>query len=157
MKVIFLDVDGVLNGSNTKERCRFPDGRRCYIGVEQSLCKRLRSIVKETDCHIVLSSTWRKHPDMLPYLWENLGRELELRCIGHTPSLPEVMQDGVVIPKCRGDEIQAWLMFNPQVKRFVILDDTDDMGHLMSHLIQTNGYTGLTDQDAERVIARLNT
>src|ERR1041385_4514174 len=85
--VLFLDVDGVLNGWHTKEKC-------CgYTGVEQEKCERIRRIIRETDAAIVLASTWRKNPKMLPYLWENLGAEVKARHVGDTPVL-EYPNDG---------------------------------------------------------------
>ena len=53
MKVIFLDVDGVLNTKYSKSRC----GR--FIGIDKDKVAQLKRIVDETDAEIVLSSTWR--------------------------------------------------------------------------------------------------
>ena len=49
MKVLFLDVDGVLN------RC----GKSAQ-GLEEDKVALLKQIVAATGCRIVLSSTWRK-------------------------------------------------------------------------------------------------
>ena len=46
---LFLDVDGVLN------TCLMSGGAR----VHPKLMRRLASIVKETNCGVILSSTWR--------------------------------------------------------------------------------------------------
>src|SRR4051812_18579144 len=81
MKILFLDVDGVLNRVGTKERC--PNG---CIGVEPDLCARLERVVSSTGCSIVLSSTWRLHPDILPYLWNRVGDTVASCYIGDTPS-----------------------------------------------------------------------
>jgi len=57
----------------------------------------------------------------------------------------------------RGDEIEAWLNEHPEVKKFVILDDDNDMRNLMDHLIQTDFYKkGLTSELADKAIEILN-
>jgi HAD domain in Swiss Army Knife RNA repair proteins len=56
MKVIFLDVDGVLNSKKTPNPGKFP-----YI-VDPILLSRLLELLRLTDAKIVLSSTWRLDP-----------------------------------------------------------------------------------------------
>ena len=53
INIIFLDVDGVLNCSTTKERVN------CYIGIEDKKVKLLKSLVDQTNAHLVLVSTWK--------------------------------------------------------------------------------------------------
>ena len=55
IKIIFLDVDGVLNCSSTKDRCG------PYIGIEDKKVKLLKEIVKSTKAKIVLVSTWKEN------------------------------------------------------------------------------------------------
>ena len=53
MKVIFLDIDGVLNEEKSRSRC-------CgYKGIDDNKAKNLASIVKATGAEIVLISTWK--------------------------------------------------------------------------------------------------
>lgn len=47
MKIIFLDIDGVLNYENSKSK------------VEEEKVKLLKEIVDKTGAEIVLSSDWR--------------------------------------------------------------------------------------------------
>lgn len=54
MKLIFLDIDGVLNCVETKVKS--PSG---CIGIDETMCKRLKQIVEQTDAKIVLTSTWK--------------------------------------------------------------------------------------------------
>ena len=54
MKIIFLDVDGVLNNENTKASA--PSG---CMGVDDKLTSILAQIVMETDAKIVLTSDWK--------------------------------------------------------------------------------------------------
>jgi hypothetical protein len=54
----------------------------------------------------------------------------------------------------RGDEIQKWLEGHP-TRRFVILDDNDDMAMHMDRLVLTESKPGLTKADADRAIEML--
>jgi len=52
MKVIFLDIDGVLNV--------IPQGHDKYGGIfHPEFVENLRTIIEATDAKIVISSTWR--------------------------------------------------------------------------------------------------
>ena len=53
MKVIFLDIDGVLNGEKSRTRCAG------YIGIDSDKLLRLKRIVEQTGAKIVLISTWK--------------------------------------------------------------------------------------------------
>ena len=140
MKVIFLDVDGVLNSWNTKTRN--PLG---FIGVDEDKCQLLREIVQATGAVIVLSSSWRYHPEALPYLWDACGPKIT--CIGETPPIWDAP---------RGDEIAQWLKEHPEVDKFVILDDRLDMSSVQDHLVQTYEATGITETERDLAIQRLN-
>jgi hypothetical protein len=56
MRVIFLDIDGVLNCKRTPNPRKFP-----YI-VDEKLLERFRGLVARADAAVVLSSTWRCDP-----------------------------------------------------------------------------------------------
>lgn len=55
MKVIFLDIDGVLNTPSSESRC----GE--YIGIDDEKVKKLKQIIEATKAEIVLISTWKKY------------------------------------------------------------------------------------------------
>lgn len=140
MKIIFLDVDGVLNNNQTNTRN--PLG---FIGVDDTLCRRLRKIVVATGAKIVLSSAWRHYPKSLPYLWEHCGPTVE--CVGQTDYYPD---------SDRGAEIATWLDEHPEVDKFVILDDREDMDPHMDRLVHTDYAVGLTEEDKQLAIKMLN-
>ncbi len=135
--VLFLDVDGVLN------RCG-----KSHQGIEDDKLALLRRIIIETECRIVLSSTWRLFERNL----QRIKKEIELHDV--TPDLSE-RTGAIYISKQRGDEIQAWLDTNP-ADCFCILDDDADMGELLPHLVKTDSFTGLTPDLACEVINRLS-
>ena len=72
MKVIFLDVDGVLNSNDWLENNRV----RKENSVNPEKVKLLAEIVQNTNAEVVLSSTWRYIPEhpMFMYLTDILGQ-----------------------------------------------------------------------------------
>lgn len=124
MRVIFLDVDGVLNTAYTRERI---PGLH-YIGVDGRRVEVLRTLVdesgKEDETIIVLSSSWRagidrfghEIPGHYQYLRDCLG-EQGLTIYDETPFV-----DG---EGSRGAQIRAWLKENKAlgITGMVVLDD----------------------------------
>lgn len=146
-KIIFLDVDGVLNNESWLIKCAEESH---YYPIRHSLEHRalslLAHIVRETGASVVISSSWRKirsaKESLLFYLdhWN-------IPLAGETPDVGGI----------RGDDIQAWLDEHPEVERFVILDDDDDMGDLIPHLVQTTWKNGLQPIHKDAAIHLLNT
>ena len=139
-KIIFLDVDGVLN-NGTWAIEMFDRGVRVYrddILYEPAL-ERLRSLVDATESKIVVSSSWRQIPTAYLHLKEWLEK-FGMTIADKTP----------YVGSCRGDDITAWFNRNPGEYRYVILDDDDDMDGHMDHLVQTDFDIGLSDSDCDR-------
>lgn len=149
MRIIFLDIDGVLNNL---ESLRFPrtnvkSSRHSYSTAHPNCVSALNRIAEKTNARIVISSTWRGIGlEILFELFHKWG--ITAPTVGRTPLWDRSCE--------RGDEIASWLSKNPQVESFVILDDGDDMSMLTHRLVQTNHELGLTMQDADRAIAILN-
>lgn len=59
MKIIFLDIDGVLNRGSTVEKT--PAG---FVGIDKELIEKLSKFVKKTKSRVVLTSSWKS-------MWEN--------------------------------------------------------------------------------------
>lgn len=140
MKVIFLDVDGVLNTHDSPGR--FP--------INRNRLRQLERIVKVTGAVIVLSSTWRK----LDYTFERLNKKLKYRgMMIHSRTTTDYFKERQV----RGDEIQLWLDEHPEVTNYVILDDDSDMlKSQLNNFVHTNGYSeGLTEEKADEAISIL--
>ena len=53
-------------------------------------------------------------------------------------------------------EIALWLEEHPEVTSYVILDDQSTFRQLKEHFVQINPKSGITNEDAERVITILN-
>lgn len=145
MKVVFLDIDGVMNTSETW-------GLREEEGISSECCLNLNYIIENTDAHVVISSSWRLGYtlDELKHILGLKGFQYSDRIIDKTP----VKRDTYL----RGYEIQAWLDEHPEVTSFVILDDDSDMIHLKPRLVQTSGYRGgLTSEHAIAAVKLMET
>lgn len=163
MKVIFLDVDGVLNSQPDCKATKYKmlvGGKGC-IGIYKPRVRNLAAIVKATDAKIVLVSSWKddyisykqgKPAHYGKYLREKL-RELDLEIYDTTyyyePNAGE-----------RGTGIKKYLATHQDITDWVILDDEifcdyDDI--IMEHLVKTSFYYGALDEGhVEKAIKILN-
>jgi hypothetical protein len=155
MKVIFLDIDGVVNCSTTKERIHG------LIGVEQQKIALVKQIVHATGAKLVLSSTWRIgwfYEDTSTHNtdveeWHYLCDEFHkqgLEFLDHTPLHKD---------RHRGREIQEWLdNCNEEIEAYVVIDD--DMWDIRElhkhHMVKTSYGYGLLPVGAEMAIQILN-
>lgn len=55
VRIIFLDIDGVLNCSSTADRCSG------YVGIEDKKVALLKTIVAKSQARIVLTSSWKRY------------------------------------------------------------------------------------------------
>lgn len=137
MKVIFLDVDGVLNSVR--------DGYSLQLENDYHF-EMLKKIVDATEANIVLSSSWRIGFSMHRLPERNLVERLEkygMQIMDFTPCMAGT----------RGDEIREWLSNNEPVESFVILDDEGDMAEFKeTNLVKTNTSVGLQEKDADKAI-----
>lgn len=156
MKVIFLDIDGVMNNleSLRSPRTKVASSEHSYSAAHPSCVAALNRVTAATDAKIVISSTWRGIG--LEVLFEVLHAwGVRGMIVGRTPDLAREQNSIWGAPE-RGAEIRQWLDAHADVESFVILDDGDDMGNLQHQLVQTNYERGLTEADADRAIAILN-
>lgn len=135
MRVLFLDIDGVLN-SEKYARSLAKGG---MLGIDPEAVRILDEILEATGAKIVLSSTWRLYPDLRADVRKNVGEFIDV-----TKSL----RSGF-----RGDEIREWLERHPEVTEYAILDDDSDF-YADQYLYKTRFATGLTPEIAKRVIRR---
>lgn len=132
MKVIFLDIDGVLNSSVYDRQRTDGDGN-----IDKTRLALIRTLVDETGAKIVLSSSWRNHWEKNPNECDEIGKSInsdfadeKLEIYDKTPKVGYLE---------RSEEIRMWLKDNPDVKGFVIFDDNGyGWGDLTDNLIQTN-------------------
>lgn len=143
MKILFLDVDGVLNMHNSGG----------MYALNRKRLQLLEKIIKETGAQIVLSSTWRKDTTA----FKRLCRVLSYRGLKIMDRTPEFWRDEEGKRLVRGHEIQDWLDRHPEVTEYVIVDDDSDMlDSQLRNFVQTEPNTGLTEILAYRIIHKLN-
>lgn len=105
MKVIFLDIDGVITSVRTS-----------WYNFDIHALHFLRWICNTADVKIVISSTWRYQ--YTKAFWTTIFQDT-LHDDFRTPH--------IVSTDRRGGEINAWLKKHKEVKRYLILDDDSDM------------------------------
>lgn len=129
-RVIFLDIDGVLNCAKTAERYQG------LYGIDAVLLKRFLSLLEKTQAVIVLSSTWRLSDE-----WQAVMARYGIPVHMRTPHHPGAI---------RGEEVDEWLRLHPQVTEYAILDDDSDF---LPHqfLFKTTWQNGLTPAICKRV------
>ena len=165
-KVLFLDIDGVLNTERHYEYCcknRIASDERFGYPFDPEAVDNLKKIIDETGAEIVISSSWKFWGlSTMIDLWK--GRNLPGEIIGITP---QAMSDEMLLNAdliememlpLKGSEIKGWLSEHRRsVAQYAILDDVNDMlPEQQNHLVQINPVVGITEQDAEEVIAILN-
>lgn len=138
MKVLFLDIDGVVNCKNTTQR------HKGLIGIDPYLALLVGRIhLGVENLKIVLSSSWRNFPD---------GKKEVERCVLPIFDVTPI-SDGIL----RGEEIKEWLSKHPEVEKYAILDDDNDMlTEQLPNFFQTTWEEGLTQEIVDKVINHLN-
>ena len=151
MKVIFLDVDGVLNSSDFADKMREEENVNVFYEdmLDKRAIFRLKRIVDTTGALIVLSSSWRLIERSRMAVIDQLQSAAGLQIEDVTPKI-------TISGSCRGDEIMSWLIEHPDIERIVILDDDSDMSCLSDFLVQTTFKSGLKKEHAMKAISILN-
>lgn len=150
MKIIFLDVDYVLN--STKKLIEvYNETGKPHSGYsypfDERCMENLKNLVLETDAKLVITSVWRKTEEGRSVLLNELKKyDLDKYVIGYTP----------VLNRIRGEEIASFLSHMSGEVSFVILDDNSDMGKFLPFLVKTDCKVGLTTENVKEAIEILN-
>ena len=156
MKVIFLDIDGVLNTANYQGwrqiwGLKTSDKHGCLFSPRA--VRNLRRLLKWTDAKIVISSSWRlRCMEEMELMW------VERKMPGRIYDLTPYMYGHGCDYANRGFEIDKWLHENHATENpFVILDDRYDfLPHQRPNAIITNYRRGLTLWDVLKARIILN-
>ena len=175
MKVLFLDIDGVLNSENwfayriycvknnmVNILMNFVDTddrniKHKLTMLDDRAIANLNRIIEETGCKVVLSSSWRSSIESENIFTQNL---LKLKGFKYEfyDVTPRLWFSDFSIR--RGEEIKFWLdkeSEKHEIESFVILDDDSDMlPEQMNNFIHVDGQVGLTDRDVLAAIEILN-
>lgn len=148
-KIIFLDIDGVLN-----DHRKLKNG---YCGIRRRCVGHFNSLIKRTEARVVIVSAWRYM--MLAGsmtetgFWNMLmthGVTEKLKIAGFTRSDEDVTES-------RAAQVDAWLSDHCGGRpRFVVIDDMD-LGYTRHKhpFVQTVPGIGLTKKDADEACALL--
>ena len=157
MKILFLDMDGVVNkGTDNASPYRYryndkwsnPSDRFDLSYVDPVLAARVSALVADFDLHIVSTSTWRCGKTIEEFKELLNHRFLPGdRLLGFTP-------DKEIEGMTRADEIQYFLLHCAEnIERYVILDDEIKANFSTSkgRFFQTSFYKGYTEKIDARV------
>jgi len=176
MKVIFLDIDGVLTHisyTNTEN-----------YDLDEEKIKLLKKIINKTEAKIVLISSWRNtnlinnEEVHLKCYWKLIEvlKKYNIEIYSETPkiktktyedinnkelSLEEIRNIKIIPETTRAGEIKVWLENNPNIETFIILDDEffsyyEYFGY-DKNLIKTSYYDeGLKEEHFQKAIKILN-
>jgi hypothetical protein len=141
VRVLFLDIDGVLNrrGFQPQETV----GLRSWI--EPELAVRLCEVLRAINAEIVLASDWRLNRELMELRDELHAAGIDVSLRGATPSL-----EGQ--PRWR--EVEAWMVEHNMARESVaIIDDKYDMGPLSARFVRVSPLNGLDDEAAQAIRA----
>lgn len=136
MKVLFLDIDGVVNNKRTKGNLGG------FMAIDPAMATLVQRIVRNTGCEIILSSSWR--------LFQNGRDEIERKICKFADITP-------ILHAPRGYEIKVWLTRHPEIEHYAILDDAESiLPDQRANFFQTTWESGLTEDIARAVEKHLN-
>lgn len=158
-KVLFLDIDGVLNSNfwNDSHQKEISDGTL----IDEEKIKLLAHLVKGTNAKIILHSGWRFWFDSelrplrieakrLIELLEKNGLQID----GLTPDLTtEEIRRTKKFSRVKADEILLWIKEHNDIAEWVVLDDLDLHNvQVEQHQVKPDQTIGLTYENVEQAV-----
>ena len=151
MKIIFLDIDGVLNYIG----CKYKSPTGC-LGIDPEKVCLLKQIVDATAAKIVLTSTWKTDWFRTSHI-EDLPKDGQYMC-------KQLLQYGLrILDKTedtewskRGEGILNWLNnYSNTVESFVIIDDESfdfEEQNLINNFVHTDFADGIQISHVQKAI-----
>lgn len=155
-KVLFLDIDGVVNSS--LDFAHPPKGQKAPYIIVPDKVKLITEVVDKTGSRIVLSSTWRNIPSAVDFI-EVAFPDISSRYHPDWKTIRgQVDSPAHEWRASRGHEIKEWLSRHPEVTRYAIVDDdAEDIRPIYPlNLVQTTWFKGIQPEHAKRLIGLLN-
>lgn len=176
MKLIFLDIDGVLNTKEDSLRrvCLYNPGLRRFgktqinpnlTGIcdlygqlfSPSAVGWLAHIIRETDAKIVISSTWRYSGlSEMQQMWKYRSLPGEVIAITEDSYRATTGHEDTKYEDWRGAEIDLYLRKNPCEGYCIIDDDRDMLPSQMTHFVHCDAEFGIREKEAKLAIVMLN-
>lgn len=146
MKVLFFDIDGVLN-----------DHKFNKVSMSNTLLdhcvEEFNRVIHTTGCKLVVSSAWRYMIsggavalNGFGYMLRTHGVTEKAEIIGKTASDEEIEN--------RNDQITVWVADHPEIEKWVAVDDLNlDLPAV--NFVKTDEKVGLTPELADEIIRKL--
>lgn len=156
-RIIYLDIDDVLNTNSDKPREITPLG---YTGIYNSKLKILKQIIDLTGAKIILSSTWREFWDKDydkcdidgKYLTDKF-KEFDLIIDGKVPRASGIHRGREILDHVNKNNIKSWIVIDdysfPDFKECGIVD-TGKMPRWLKVGLSNGG--GLQEKHIERAL-----
>jgi hypothetical protein len=143
-RIIFLDIDGVLNSEEYYRNNR--NSGKDFSRFDPSSVALIKALVEEFSLKIVISSTWRY--GAIDRLMHELKRNKLLNYLYHDWFTP------VIHPAHRGTEIKLWLDLHPKFVDYVIIDDDNNiLEEQKNNYVKTSLHLGMNNEHYNRVRA----
>ncbi len=146
MKVIFLDIDGVLVTRNSikYQYLNYPD--ETSIRFSKKAVKNLNKLIRFTKAKIVISSTWRLFHSLedLQNIFKKQG------IIGEIISTTSVEKATIEEDIPRGQKITDWLKEYNNIEQYLIIDDDVQADCIQFHpynCVETSYKRGFAPED----------
>lgn len=146
MKVLFLDIDGVLNSETYFQTLTNPAVLPADSHIDPQAVASLQQIIDGSQAKVVISSSWRKFFSLDELRRILAGKGLLADIIGATPSTHS--------HRARGLEIRAWLRENKTmpIDGILVLDDDTDMASVEPWALNTEWTHGLRPEDVQTAL-----
>jgi len=139
-KFLFLDIDGVCNSLETF-KTNYRRNGSSLLGIDPYMAFLVGKIILDTDCKVVLSSSWRHTQSGIDEVSEQVYKIHDI-----------TRKDGNGF---RGDEIKDWVdQHKDEIEGYAIIDDDHDF-HDWQPLFKTSWHKGINDVIAKNLTTYL--
>jgi len=143
-RILFLDIDGVLNSEEYYRNSR--NSGKDFYPFDPASVSFIKALVEDFSLKIVISSTWRY--GAIDKLMHELKKNKLLDYLYHEWFTP------VIHPAHRGTEIKLWLDLHPEVTDYVIIDDDSNiLEEQKNNFVNTSLHLGMNNEYYNRVRA----
>ncbi len=163
-KVIFLDIDGVMQPCCNENRFRHDirqtqkdvaekmgdegylkldryDVAAVYYDWDAKAVENLKKLINDCDADVVISSDWKRSKSI-----DDL--RLLFRLHGLDEYINEVTPFEIVSSKA--DDINEYLKLHPGIKKYVVIDDLDMEKYFPGHMVCTIDESRLDDESLKK-------
>ena len=143
-RIIFLDIDGVLNWASLRHRFG-------HDAIDPGCVNVLVNILKATKAKIVVHSTWRIGHVFLDSFTDSFSKFMAISGVSDAnikTVIGSIIDTTLDLPGGKGVEIREWIDSH-DVKQFVVIDDD---AITIDNFIKTSDKTGLTTSVANQIV-----